>query len=687
MPIVRANSPWTRLPIAGLSAILVLVLSAPPALALKIQQAGDSPTVLDELHHAGLEESEAVLQEAGRRALQEWLTTLPPDAPWQPTLNAFLQRNDLAAINAYLASLSALDEFLGHPLFRFLVVLPVMFETRHAPSVLEARAQILLHDDRLRDLPSRSEFRSEFRGLLRRAILTSPDVQETVSRLLARTGGGEVLQRKRTGQAIAAFLAARRTREAARAFLAALDPETVSGTILTSESFELSLFWYYLTPVYEALRVQGDSFEQAGQRLVTWAYHFQKFSDDYLLNTSDVYPNDLEWEHWLYEDSARLQQNVNPALATEIATRLRAAGMEEEPTAVITLPEAATDLEKWPRRIPRGQAPVRIDAAIVALPGGPVTRKELAYLAGVPIERLHEYQYTVRIRRENRRRRTAGIPRIALLRSDTLTVREHLAAIRAFLRQHPGGLLRRKDLAKAAALSEPQLKHYRPMARVRAENRRRRAEGISRPAIAYGLGAAQWARTEHKLRAALSALPSGPVSGQLLVRTTGISRTTVRRHDWRRLVQQENARREARGMPPLHVRTRAEVSREFGQRNHALYQEVEDAIRNALTVHLGGRLRLTAFSQAIGFSVETVWDHPWRTMVDQENARRRDQEPWRPLMIAPRPRGVYAAGLEEEPTAVVTPEFDELNEVGFDPPASVGLEEAAPQVRDYGRML
>lgn len=686
---------------AGLLTALALMLPVPPAHALKVQQPTEAGLEA-ELRHAGLEEPEAAVQEAGRRALQEWLAALPADALRQPTLNAFLKRDDLAEINAYLASLSALDEFLGHPLFRYAAVLPVMVETRHDPSVLDARARTLLHDGRLHGLPSRSEFRSAFHGLLRRAILASPDVQETVSRLLARTGGGEVLQRKRTGQAIAVFLATRRTREATRAFLAALDPETVYGTILTSESLELSLFWYHLTPVYDVLRAQGDSFEQAGQRLVAWAYHFPQFVDDHFLNTYNVYPNDLEWEHWLYEDTARLQRNVNLALSTEIATRLRADGLEEspisEPTPAVVTPEAAPGLEGDRGRIPRGQAPVRLDAAVRALPGGPVTRKELAYLAGVPVDRLHEYQYKARIRRENRRRQAAGIPRIALMRSDTLTAREHLATIRAFLRQHPGGLLRRKTLANAVALSEAQLKHYRPAVLVRTENRRRRAEVAARPAIVYGVGAARWARTERALRAALQALPGGPVSGQLLVRTTGISRTTVRRHDWHRLVQQENARREARGMLLLHVRTRAEVSQEFGQRNHALYQEVEDAIRNALTLHPGGRLRLKALTEDIEISRRTLGAHRWRVTVSKENARRRAAEPWRPLIVPPRPRGsteglmrgtvqFAAAGLEEPTGIIVLPEVAELNGVGFEPPADAALSDAAHQVRDYQRML
>lgn len=338
-----------------------------------------------------------------------------------------------------------------------------------------------------------------------------------------------------------------------------------------------------------------------------------------------------------------------------VRRELRRAGLEE-PTAAVATSEVAAGLGEEQGRIPRGQAPVRLDAAIRALPGGPVTRKELAYLAGVPIDRLHEYQYKVRIRRENCRRRATGIPRIALMRSDMLTAHEHLATIRAFLRQYPGGLLRRKTLARAAALSEARLKRYRPLARVRAENRRRRAEGTPRPAINYGLGAAQWARTERRLLATLQTISDGSVSGSRLAQRAQVARRTVRRHDWRHLVPWVNERLVARGMPPLHVRTRAEVSQEFGQRNHALYQEVEDAIRNALTLHPGGRLRLKALAQSIGFSVETVWDHPWRTMVDQENVRRQAQEPRRHLMIAPNPRGIHAGGLEEPTAVVILPE-------------------------------
>ena len=62
-----------------------------------------------------------------------------------------------------------------------------------------------------------------------------------------------VFEQRRTAQAVAIFLAARKTREATCAFLSALKLDDLkhAQVLYQDDPTTISVFWYYLNPVYE----------------------------------------------------------------------------------------------------------------------------------------------------------------------------------------------------------------------------------------------------------------------------------------------------------------------------------------------------------------------------------------------------------------------------------------------------
>ena len=108
---------------------------------------------------------------------------------------------------------------------------------------------------------------------------------------------------KRTGQAFFFFLGEPKTRDAARAFLRYLDPQEVfppSGVggknVLIEESYDMSLFWYYLPAVFQKLisPAVGLNEEEAGRALVYWFKNFEK-TRRILGDVDDLL---VDWKDW-----------------------------------------------------------------------------------------------------------------------------------------------------------------------------------------------------------------------------------------------------------------------------------------------------------------------------------------------------------------------------------------------------
>ena len=261
------------------------------------------------------------LEETGREDLMRMLGTIPLAAPMGEAANRIFQDATWGSVSSYLQTFDGLMRLLNMPL----EMLPALIEMRKEPQVLEARALQIVSDQNLMAVLKDPPYRPEFYWLLRRAVLVSEEVERTVRDLLAKEGGPEFLRNQRTGEAAAVFLASRRSREAARTLLSFIEPRNLFALLSTQEGGDLSFFWYYLTPVYEAFRQVSDSPEEAGRRLAYWAQHFSEVKERVgIPPDARGYP----WQDWLEEDDSRIRSRVREEVVSGIVRAVLTAELD-----------------------------------------------------------------------------------------------------------------------------------------------------------------------------------------------------------------------------------------------------------------------------------------------------------------------------------------------------------------------
>ncbi|MCX5667195.1 MAG: hypothetical protein NTY34_02650 [Candidatus Omnitrophica bacterium] len=240
--------------------------------------------------------------------IQSLLDEMPADIKIDEGASRIQNHPQWSEIRNYLNSCENLITLTGNALW----ALPVIVETRASPMDLDKRAAMILADSHLTYIFNNLGHQIRYKWLLPRAVLASEDVHQAVKDFMKKPNGREVLMKKREGQAIAIFLAARRTREAAISFMAAMNPAEVHGYkgkkklwLLSEESVMLSAFWYYLAPVYDELRKLDYSSQEAGERLVYLCEHFEE-----IYGKLHIFEYAYGWEDWLWEHDSTLKDCI-----------------------------------------------------------------------------------------------------------------------------------------------------------------------------------------------------------------------------------------------------------------------------------------------------------------------------------------------------------------------------------------
>ncbi|MBI3291638.1 MAG: hypothetical protein HYZ73_02355, partial [Elusimicrobia bacterium] len=277
--------------------------------------------------------------------------------------------------------------------------------------------------------------------------------------------------------------------------------------------------------------------------------------------------------------------------------------------------------------------------ALRSHPGGRLTSKELVKLSGVGKTALFiTYNYKALVVEENARRANEIPPRPPIV---PLGRNMGRIAIVTALRAHPGGWLRRAELARLAEVKVDMLERHKWRSLVSEENAQRAKERPPRPAIVID--------TQTAIIAALAAHPGGPLTVRDLADFAGINlhnNTLPNNSNYRSLVAEENIRRTAE-VPP---RTPIEIVRQRPSRHSSSFVQTHASIVSALEAFPGGPLTFNQLERSAGVSRQTLRNHDYKRLVDEENARRVTQTPLRlPITLVP-PTGTSAtltSGLKE----------------------------------------
>lgn len=169
-----------------------------------------------------------------------------------------------------------------------------------------------------------------------------------------------------------------------------------------------------------------------------------------------------------------------------------------------------------------------IDNFLREHPGGPLTEKELAGAIDRHPRTMANHNYKDRVRAENTRRASLRppLPPIFLDRREVII---------AALRKHPGGFLTAKQLAKLTKLSTTALDHNGYRTLINEENAARLTRGPFVMPITL--------TAREAIIAALQRHPGGSLRLNWLISLAKVDRKTLRNHDYRTLITEENARR------------------------------------------------------------------------------------------------------------------------------------------------
>ena len=250
-------------------------------------------------------------------------------------------------------------------------------------------------------------------------------------------------------------------------------------------------------------------------------------------------------------------------------------------------------------------------------PGGELTIEELASLAGVGTRTLYTHRVHPLIAEENARRAGGGIPLIELVERPRPSSLPRLVEV---LRNHPRGLLTRRELLGLVGIAESSLDRYPYRSLIEEENARRVAEeGGGRPAIRLV--------TEYEKRAivaiagALREHPGGRLTLQQLSDLSVMSHSGLLAYDYHTLLAEENARRAAEepDRPPIWMTRRVTGTLAL----------ITSALRN----HPGGPVTAVELGRLAGVGVHNLYVQGWRGLIAEENALRGTEEPRRPALV------------------------------------------------------
>ncbi len=175
-----------------------------------------------------------------------------------------------------------------------------------------------------------------------------------------------------------------------------------------------------------------------------------------------------------------------------------------------------------------------IDNFLRGHPGGPLTEKELAAGIDRHPRTMANHNYKDRVRAENTRRVSLNppLPPIFLDRREVIITA---------LRKHPGGFLTAKQLAKLTTLSTTALDHNGYRTLIDEENAVRLKRGPFVMPITL--------TARKAIIAALQRHPGGSLRLNWLISLAKVDRKTLRNHDYRTLIKEENTRRSQQKPP------------------------------------------------------------------------------------------------------------------------------------------
>jgi hypothetical protein len=170
----------------------------------------------------------------------------------------------------------------------------VVARLRQSPLEIEQRAAQLMEDPDAFALTQGLKYQDRNKGWPAFAMLDSPEVLAALKAFVKRPGGLEFWQAKRTGQALAIFLASRKGREVALELM----PQIRLGThtVLTADTHALRAYWYYLPAVHAELKQHEPSPTRRGQLLFRLAEEYEQLPDS--VTCTDPGAN---WREWIDE--------------------------------------------------------------------------------------------------------------------------------------------------------------------------------------------------------------------------------------------------------------------------------------------------------------------------------------------------------------------------------------------------
>ncbi|MBP9854679.1 MAG: hypothetical protein KBD53_07420, partial [Candidatus Omnitrophica bacterium] len=253
----------------------------------------------------------------------------------------------------------------------------------------------------------------------------------------------------------------------------------------------------------------------------------------------------------------------------------------------------------------------KIKEALKNIPGGKKTKDEIAEFIGISLNTLGEYDWRNFIVEENRQRKEKELSLIEL----SQTSEESNQKIKEALTRM-NGQITIQSVAKEAGVSyDVVLKSFSDL--FQKENDRRQAEKISVLLL-------KTVDQTLNIREVLRKHPGGLTSAQKIAVLVGINWQTLRKYDLRKLIIEENKRRK-----------KEEFSRELIRLPETGNQvERLKALRNVLR-KLEGAVTSTLLARKLNVTTTTIFKYDFRKLVEEENDRRKIDEPTRKLLTLP----------------------------------------------------
>ncbi|MDD5439251.1 MAG: hypothetical protein PHS37_03600 [Candidatus Omnitrophica bacterium] len=239
---------------------------------------------------------------------------------------------------------------------------------------------------------------------------------------------------------------------------------------------------------------------------------------------------------------------------------------------------------------------------------GRITTFDISRESGLKVSTVRHNDYRKHVYAENMRRKKEE-PERPLLK---VTVTSVVSAVQAVLRDIEGKITQRA-IARMAGVVPSSLVSNDCRELIRDENRRRQKEEPKRKLICVKTDNA-----ERDIREALRGI-EGLTSIREMAREALVNETSVRQKKYRLLIREENERRQQEEAGrPLIV--------EPGQRSQDARGDILAVLRS-----MEGLITMMRLKHA---GIKDCDHYDWRSLVDEENERRRQEEPARPLLTS-----------------------------------------------------